>query len=1129
MTNKREKRKEKGMFVRFLFQNDPHATAVRHISESLLIFQHISSIRVSKYLKFIGNKLACDMLEDELKQVNAVRFKMVLKAMCVGSFIWFSGYYTYLTQFSASESLASSTQVLYLMAILASPGMFILVSSKYYMHYSQPLIATVCGALGVGIIVHKVLIQDFSNMLLSLFVILLFTATPLLYKYVVMLTVLTIAGFIVAVFVVRAHHDDGLPYMNLALLGAVNMLALFSLSYVMYYRELNLRKSVINKHLLMSKHDEVAKETAKNRNLLKSMLPECISDQLKKRSDEGHVGSTHIAEKFGPVTVMFVEVCHFNQISAEMSQDEVLDILNTVYSVFDSVLEDYDIYKVETVGQVYLVVGGCPQRSRRHAEDIGELALEFLSVVPEINHILKTTVPNLDREVQVRIGLNSGSIVAGVVGQRCQRYKLFGDPVNTASRMQSTCPEGMIQCSGETYKALRDKFILSYRGLISVKGKGEMETYFLLARRDTIDQGRNAIKDKGEMQMHIDKNHNVLFRSWSGADGSSGYNLTGSKKYKVAPMESVDDDSKDESSQTDQVSIADSRGTVSSEESVSKTGFKFTIGSKAFRRFQHDRGVINIAKFCNILLKLLPLVLIVELIVVYIYSEHESQNSDFVNMLVLMICTTVFMFVVFGVVVFIARSREYQKYMTIAVEGTFSMVAMMVIAFNLIGHLPNPSNLMVTSTYFLNIQIVPLFRRFVWCLLFSVLNCIGLIILVRQRKDENLQPYFRYTMENTTLVTSTTIPEHLAGIEMYERLWERVTFTNEDILIHFLLLVLAIGLQLWCVVIQDNFLSDDFDKNEEIKQANSKLSCEKQHATTLLSQLLPPSIVPKLVAGNEHQTRIVDRFENVTILFTDMVKFTAFSQKISPLQLMHFLNAMYTKFDAITEKYNLYKVEVIGDAYFIVGGCPIVSSDHTERVVRAAQEMLECLPELTEVAHEIMKQQHRELQKERQKEMGLKNITEKFEKGFEVKRDSDLSTGQPFGALKNSVVSISGSRSDSGPHEQEDDEVPCPDINIRIGVHVGSVVAGVVGFKDPRYHIFGDAVSFANMLEAKGKPGKVHASSQTLDEILKNPGAQDVFEFETREPIDMSPITSVPQRTYFLSVKKNAKSNNSNN
>ncbi|XP_063884775.1 atrial natriuretic peptide receptor 2-like [Scylla paramamosain] len=159
---------------------------------------------------------------------------------------------------------------------------------------------------------------------------------------------------------------------------------------------------------------------------------------------------------------------------------QIVTLLNSQYRVFDSRLEKYDVYKVETIGDAYMVVSGLPRRNgQRHVVEISCLALDLRHAVQAI------PIPHKPGSfLQTRAGVNTGPVVAGVVGTRMPRYCLFGDTVNTASRMETTCEPMRIQISLSTRMSLLSAggFIMEFRGYIEVKGKGEMATYWLEGR-----------------------------------------------------------------------------------------------------------------------------------------------------------------------------------------------------------------------------------------------------------------------------------------------------------------------------------------------------------------------------------------------------------------------------------------------------------------------------------------------------------------------------------------------------------------------------------------------------------------------------------------------------------------------
>lgn len=208
----------------------------------------------------------------------------------------------------------------------------------------------------------------------------------------------------------------------------------------------------------------------KTNKLLLNILPESIAIRLKE--DE-----TTIAETFDDVTVLFADLVGFTQLSAEISATALVELLNQVFSEFDRLAEFYKLEKIKTIGDCYMVVGGLPQRREDHALAIADIALDMLEVINRFN------ARNPHRSLSLRIGINTGTVIAGVIGLRKFIYDLWGDTVNTASRMEAHGLPDKIQVTEATYAQLYEHYHLSKRGTIAIKGKGEMVTYFLEAKK----------------------------------------------------------------------------------------------------------------------------------------------------------------------------------------------------------------------------------------------------------------------------------------------------------------------------------------------------------------------------------------------------------------------------------------------------------------------------------------------------------------------------------------------------------------------------------------------------------------------------------------------------------------------
>ncbi|OXU27316.1 hypothetical protein TSAR_008171 [Trichomalopsis sarcophagae] len=234
--------------------------------------------------------------------------------------------------------------------------------------------------------------------------------------------------------------------------------------------------------LVDERTDQLSEEKKKTDALLYEMLPRYVAEQLKR----GHKVE---AENFDCVTIYFSDIVGFTAMSAESTPLQVVDFLNDLYTCFDSTIENYDVYKVETIGDAYMVVSGLPIRNGiQHAGEIASMSLHLLDAIKQFSIRHRP----LDK-LQLRIGIHSGPVCAGVVGLKMPRYCLFGDTVNTASRMESTGSPLRIHCSTET-KQLLDQlggFSLAERGLVSMKGKGERLTYWLIGEEPSMREERN--------------------------------------------------------------------------------------------------------------------------------------------------------------------------------------------------------------------------------------------------------------------------------------------------------------------------------------------------------------------------------------------------------------------------------------------------------------------------------------------------------------------------------------------------------------------------------------------------------------------------------------------------------------
>jgi class 3 adenylate cyclase/CheY-like chemotaxis protein len=208
----------------------------------------------------------------------------------------------------------------------------------------------------------------------------------------------------------------------------------------------------------------------KSDHLLRNILPAAIVENLKK-------GEGATAERFESATVLFADIVGFTSLAARISALEVVKFLNQIFSKFDQLTEKHDLEKIKTSGDAYIVAGGVPVPRADHAEAIANMALDMQEAIADF----KT---DTGESFQMRIGINTGPVVAGVIGTKKFIYDLWGDTVNVASRMESQGLPGYIQVTTAIYELLKDRYVFEERGAIAVKGKGEMIAYWLKAKKE---------------------------------------------------------------------------------------------------------------------------------------------------------------------------------------------------------------------------------------------------------------------------------------------------------------------------------------------------------------------------------------------------------------------------------------------------------------------------------------------------------------------------------------------------------------------------------------------------------------------------------------------------------------------
>ena len=318
-----------------------------------------------------------------------------------------------------------------------TPGIFgLLASYAIYLVFIHEKPITESLVIFLGFIIAYDMLQDLN---------------PFLYSPVMLLAELIVIGlFIFKVIPTEGEFSD----TTIANLILVNAIAI-SLSF--WKRRLLLKKYRIERSI------EIEKQ--KTEELLLNVLPRDVMEELRIKGKVEPVA-------YENVSVFFCEIANFQELSAVIDAETLVNELNDIYELFDGIVEKHSCVRIKTFGETYMAVCGAPVPNPDHAEKILSCAKEFLAAVQKRNETVEV-------KLQIKIGVNSGSVIAGIVGIKKYTYDVFGDTVNTASRMKSLCGGMQIKVSPGTYRLTSGKFSFLKQPVVDVKGKGLMETYNL--------------------------------------------------------------------------------------------------------------------------------------------------------------------------------------------------------------------------------------------------------------------------------------------------------------------------------------------------------------------------------------------------------------------------------------------------------------------------------------------------------------------------------------------------------------------------------------------------------------------------------------------------------------------------
>lgn len=264
------------------------------------------------------------------------------------------------------------------------------------------------------------------------------------------------------------------------------------------YNQLNFRfarRQYALEQIINSRTEDLIREKEKTEKLLSNVLPKNTADELMAKGKATKI-------KYNFVTVLFSDIQGFTKIAEEMNPEVLIDELDKFFFHFDSVVEKYGIEKIKTIGDAYMCAGGIPEKNRTNPVEVILAALEMQQYMLNLK---KTSEIEGMKFWDIRIGIHTGTVVAGVVGQKKLSYDIWGDTVNTASRMESSGDAGKINISGTTYEFVKEFFVCEHRGKMPVKYKGELDMYFVDGIVDDLKDSNNGPNFKFILKMQLIK------------------------------------------------------------------------------------------------------------------------------------------------------------------------------------------------------------------------------------------------------------------------------------------------------------------------------------------------------------------------------------------------------------------------------------------------------------------------------------------------------------------------------------------------------------------------------------------------------------------------------------------------
>ncbi|CAG9318895.1 unnamed protein product [Blepharisma stoltei] len=719
--------------------------------------------------------------------------------------------------------------------------------------------------------------------------------------------------------------------------------ALDILTYCTLVLSITITSSISSREIEKSKRMEqkllhdIEAEFESNTSILSQLLPSFIRNRVKE-------GTRYIAEDQGEVTVVFCDICDFDKICKEYTPEELTSFLDSFFQTLDQMCETNGITKIETVGKTYMACAGLRDFDTDLSEELAKIPHTRRAI--EMSLAILDLVQNIELKfggkLQVKIGINSGKVTAGVVGHHKPQFSLVGDTVNTASRMCSTIDlPNQIQITTEAYNSLGDTKGLSFlRNEVEAKGKGIMKTFFVYTDKNSeqfLDSNiMEPMKSGKKSSFMVPSLGNITTAGTRNSYSANNEGENSTKRTQETFREKFEVTLKSQNEQN------------KAENRVINFNFQETENEKDLRLAKTKENARVL--FYGLIIALVTYCL---LLLYYGLKYGYISGYDYNSILIGRILDVAFL-----LICLLARKKWYKL-------RFFPLLIVLCLFWLLIVVIFNISYNTAAQTDM------------------SALEIMYLIVILSHVSDGNF------------------ITHCIALIVIFFS-WLGFAVDNgkaEEYALNIVIVASSAFINIIASYTREKKARINFNL---AKAAN----LENQKTEQLLSFMMPKFVLEKY----KQFRATTDRLFQVTLLFADIVGFTAWSSDKTPIEVVEMLSNLFTRFDKKCIEFNVYKVHTIGDCYVVMG----ITNDIHRDVATECLNMLKMAQAMINIINQVNEEHNSSL-------------------------------------------------------------------NMRIGLHTGEVIAGIIGTTVVRYDIYGPDMLLANKMESGGEAGKINVSEVTRE------------------------------------------------